>query len=128
MALTVRLNHVSLLVLNKDISAAFYRDVLGLEEIACGANRAHIRWFGIGNGQSVHLIEGDTGTTHFTQTNHFCISTDDLPGTMADLTAKGVRHVDAAGKEGATAVRADGIRSIYVQDPDGFWIEINEDF
>jgi len=128
MALTVRLNHVSLLVRNKDVSAAFYRDVLGLTEIACGAGRPHIRWFGLGNGQSVHLIEGDTSSTRFTLTNHFCISTDDLPGTMADLTAKGVRQFDSSGNEGVMAVRADGVKSVFIQDPDGFWVEINEDF
>ncbi len=128
MASSVRLNHISLLVRDKDVSAAFYRDVVGLPEIPCGAGMANIRWFGIGGTQSVHLIEGDPGKTFVTRTTHFCISTDDLTGTIADLAAKGVRYFDFTGNEGAIAVRGDGIKSVYFQDPDGYWIEINEDF
>ena len=33
-----------------------------------------------------------------------------------------------AGERGRLHTRADGIRSVYLQDPDGYWIEVNEDF
>jgi lactoylglutathione lyase len=33
---------------------------------------------------------------------------------------------DWAGKSGAITLRVDGVKQIYFQDPDGYWIEIND--
>ena len=61
--MALRLNHMSLQVKDLGVSAQFYQNALGLPEIECGAQKANIRWFGLGAGQSVHLIEGDFGAT-----------------------------------------------------------------
>jgi catechol 2,3-dioxygenase-like lactoylglutathione lyase family enzyme len=53
------LHHVSLFVRDVDASAAFYADVLGLEEIPNRVGQAHIRWFTIDGFRTVHLIGGD---------------------------------------------------------------------
>src|SRR5436305_4533991 len=66
----LRLNHVSLRVRDLAASANFYQDALQLPEIACGAGRPNIRWFGLGEGQSLHLIEGDFGKTFVTMSTH----------------------------------------------------------
>jgi lactoylglutathione lyase len=128
MSAKVRLNHMSLQVRNLDRSAKFYQEVFLLPEIECGARKSNIRWFGIGDRQSVHLIEGEFGATHVTRSTHFCISTSDLDGAIEHLRNLNVAFCDAAGAQGKIHVRADGVRSVYLQDPDGYWIEVNEDF
>jgi lactoylglutathione lyase len=124
----LRLNHMSLQVKDLAVSAKFYQEVLGLPEIECGAQKANIRWFGLGDGQSVHLIEGDFGATFVKMSTHFCISTDDFDAKVRHLAEKGVKYCNVAGEAGKLHTRADGVRSVYLQDPDGYWIEINEDY
>ena len=128
MATELRLNHMALQVRSLERSAQFYQEVLLLPEIECGARQSHIRWFGIGNGQSVHLIEGDFGNTFVKIATHFCISSADFDGTVRHLRDKGAAFCNLAGEQEKVQIRADGVRSVYLQDPDGYWIEVNEDF
>lgn len=128
MKTALRLNHVSLHVSSLDASAAFYQDVLKLPEIANGTRKPHIRWFGLGNGQSVHLIGGGPGNTSPVMSTHFCIASADFEGMLQHLAAMGTRYCNLAGEGGKQHLRADGVRSVYLQDPDKYWIEVNEDF
>jgi lactoylglutathione lyase len=128
MTMAVRLNHMSVQVRSLEASAKFYQEVLQLPEIECGARKANIRWFALGEGQSVHLIEGEFGKTFVTMSTHFCISSSDLDATIRHLTAKGAKFCNLAGELGKQQIRADGVRGVYLQDPDGYWVEINEDF
>ncbi len=124
----VRLNHMSVQVRNLETSAKFYNEILRLPEIECGAGRPNIRWFGIGDDQSVHLIEGDVGRTFVTISTHFCISSSNFEEMTAHLREKGIAYCNVMGEVGKEHLRADGVRSVYLQDPDGYWIEINEDY
>jgi lactoylglutathione lyase len=128
MSAKVRLNHMSLQVRNLDRSAKFYQEVFLLPEIECGARKSNIRWFGIGDRQSVHLIEGEFGATHVTRSTHFCISTSDLDGAIEHLRNLNVAFCDAAGEQ--ETIRVAGRRGPLgvLQDPNGYWIEVNEDF
>ncbi|HEY4201773.1 MAG TPA: VOC family protein [Devosiaceae bacterium] len=120
------LDHVSLRVSNLEATARFYMEVLGLEEIENGTGTEGIRWFGISGKESVHISRGDLATTRVTKSNHLALRTPDLDMTMAELTARNVRFFDWAGEEGRPTLRPDGVRQIYIQDPDGYWIEIND--
>jgi catechol 2,3-dioxygenase-like lactoylglutathione lyase family enzyme len=128
MTAALRLNHMSLQVRSLSGSAKFYQEALLLPEIECGAAKANIRWFGLGDGQSVHLIEGEFGNTFVKRSTHFCISSDDFDGMVRHLRDRRVTFCNADGEEGKLHTRADGVRSVYLQDPDGYWLEINEDF
>jgi catechol 2,3-dioxygenase-like lactoylglutathione lyase family enzyme len=128
MTAALRLNHMSLQVQSLERSAKFYQEILLLPEIECGAQKANIRWFGLGNGQSVHLIEGEFGNTFVKISTHFCISSADFDGMIRHLRDKGVTFGNLAGEQGKEHIRADGVRSVYLQDPDSYWIEVNEDF
>jgi lactoylglutathione lyase len=125
---SLRLNHMSFMVRSLERSAKFYQEALLLPEIECGARRPNIRWFGIGEGQSIHLIEGDIGSTFVKMSTHLCISSTDFPSAVRHLNEVGVAFCNVSGEPGKEHVRADGVRSVYLQDPDGYWIEINEDF
>jgi lactoylglutathione lyase len=124
----VRLNHMSLRVRSLEASCVFYRDILQLAEIACGAGKANIRWFGLGASQSLHLIEGNFENTYVAKSTHFCVSSTDFDGLVEHFRNRGIPFGDLAGVAGKEHRRADGVRSVYLQDPDGYWIEVNEDF
>ena len=128
MSAELRLNHMSVQVRSLERSATFYQEVLLLPEIECGARKANIRWFGLGSGQSIHLIEGDFGNTFVKISTHFCISSADFEGMVQHLRDKGATFCNLAGEAGKEHMRADGVRSVHLQDPDSYWIEINEDF
>jgi catechol 2,3-dioxygenase-like lactoylglutathione lyase family enzyme len=123
-----RINHLSILVADLQRSADFYQTVLRLPEIECKVGNSDIRWFGIGNDQSIHLIQGDFGATFVTMSTHLCIATTDLEETVAHIASTGTVYGDLARNPGKVHVRADGVRSIYLQDPDGYWIEISDDY
>jgi lactoylglutathione lyase len=43
------------------------------------------------------------------------------------LKKAGVSYEDWAGKKNSITLRVDGVHQIFFQDPDGYWIEINDD-
>jgi catechol 2,3-dioxygenase-like lactoylglutathione lyase family enzyme len=124
----LRLDHVSVLVRDVDISAAFYRDMLLLPEIPCKVGRPRIRWFGVGEAQSIHLIEGEFGDTRVKMSTHFCLSTDRYDAMKRHFEAKAIPFFNSSGEAGQENRRfADGVRQLYIQDPDQYWVELNDD-
>jgi hypothetical protein len=45
---------------------------------------------------------------------------------MEHLEASNVPFENWPGEAGTTNSRPDGIKQIYLQDPDGYWIEVND--
>jgi lactoylglutathione lyase len=110
-----------------NLSAAFYARVLGLSEIPNRVGKAHIRWLDLDGLRTIHLIGGDEIAERPRPfSTHMALGTSRLDEAMAKLTAEGVTYVNLAREPNKVHVRADGIRQIYFQDPDGHWIEINE--
>jgi lactoylglutathione lyase len=126
MTFRLQIDHVSLMVRDLEASAAFYRDVLGLSEIANGTGRPQFRWFGISEIQALHIGMGEPGEPRLKKGTHFALSVDDLDGMIARLDAAGVAYGDWPGTQGKMHVRPDGVRGVYLEDPDGHWIEIND--
>ncbi|MCJ7757686.1 MAG: VOC family protein [Gillisia sp.] len=118
-------DHDALLVKDVDASAEFYNEIMGLNEIENGGLPDYIRWFELGDKVQVHLIESGNEI----QKNkgvHLAINTDNLEGFMEFLKSKNVNFQNWPGEKGTTNTRPDGIKQIYLQDPDGYWIEIND--
>jgi len=119
------LDHFALLVRDVEASLAFYRDVMGFAPIQRSGS-AHVAWLAIGGGDAIHLLQGDFGDTLVTKDIHVAVSTADFDVFVADITARGIVFTDWPGNPGAIGVHRNGFRQIYVQDPDGYWIEIND--
>jgi lactoylglutathione lyase len=121
------LHHVSLYVRDVNRSADFYARVLGLREIPNRVGQTHIRWFDLDGLRTIHLIGGDEVEERPRPfATHLALVTGELDNTMATLEAQGVSYVNIARQPRGIQVRADGVRQIYFQDPDGHWIEVND--
>ena len=122
----LRLDHIALLVRDLEESAAFYTAIPGIREVPNPMGGTHIRWFEFGPGQRFHMQAGDISTTHVEKNTHFAFSTDDFEAMLAHLKAAGFPFSDFKGTPGAVNVRPDGMRAVFLNDPNGYWIEIND--
>ena len=121
------LHHVSIFVRDLNRSASFYATALGLTEIPNRVGKSHIRWFDLDGLRSIHLIGGDSvAERDRPMSTHFALVTTDLDGAMVRLRESGVTYMNLAREPGGIQVRADGVRQIYFQDPDGHWLEMND--
>jgi catechol 2,3-dioxygenase-like lactoylglutathione lyase family enzyme len=121
-----RLDHIALLVRDLDETAAFLTGVLRIPEIPDPMGGSTVRWFEFGPGQRVHIQAGDISTTHVEKRTHFALTSVDLDDTIAWFRERGVAFSDFKGTPGAINVRPDGMRAVFVQDPNGYWFEIND--
>ena len=116
-------NHVGLAVKDLKTSVTFYREIIGLSPLDVPDNLLAIsRWFKIAPGQELHLLLGRENPVANNDKNsaHFSLS---IPTNSAD-------EIEAFLKEKNVVYhrqkRFDGAFQIYVTDPDGYVIELNE--
>jgi catechol 2,3-dioxygenase-like lactoylglutathione lyase family enzyme len=121
-----RLDHIALLVRDLDESVKFLSDILGLVEIANPMGGTHIRWIEIGDGRRFHVQAGDISRIHVEKQTHIALTTPDFDATLARFRTQGIAFSDMAGTLGAINTRPDGMRAIFLQDPNGYWFEIND--
>lgn len=119
-------DHYTIKVTDLDNSAAFYKEVLGLDEIENRTRKPYIRWFAIGNGTELHIVEGDTNGIHTNVGVHLALKLNDFEGFISHLKSKNILTHDSKARPDSITTRADGVRQVYFQDPDGYWIEVNE--
>lgn len=118
-------DHQSIVVTDVNTSADFYGNILGMEETPHPDNPPNIRWFVVNGNSHVHLIQRDFVPFEKNKSMHLCLSTTDLDAVIAHLEENNITYWDWPGKKNAVTTRTDGVRQIYVQDPDNYWIEIN---
>ncbi len=122
----LRLDHIALLVRDLEESARFYTGIPGIREVPNPMGGTHIRWFEYGGGQRFHMQAGDISRTHVEKNTHFAFSTDEFDGLLEALKERGYAWSDMKGTPGAVNVRPDGMRAVFLEDPNGYWIELND--
>ncbi|MDT0675590.1 VOC family protein [Autumnicola musiva] len=118
-------DHDAIIVKNLDISTEFYSEILQLREIPNGGLPKHITWFQLDNKVQIHLIEGKEEVDK-NKGVHFALNTTNLKKFMNFLKSRDIHFENWAGEAGTTNTRPDGVKQIYLQDPDGYWIEVND--
>ncbi len=114
-------NHVALSVKDIEASAQFYRETVGLEPIEVPDNLKAIRsWFKIAPGQELHLLAGRKDPVSNNDRNgaHYALTIEDADPVEQYLVKKGLPY--------HRQQRFDGASQIYITDPDGYVIELNE--
>ena len=121
------LNHIALYVTSLGKSTAFYKDIVGLDTIPEPFHDGKHTWFSVAEHSHLHLIEGATGPVNNPKNTHVCFSVPSIDEFIARLNKAGIEYSNWPGTSKSPTVRADGVKQIYFQDPDGYWLEINDD-
>ena len=118
-------NHLALSVKDVNRSAVFYATVLKLPEIVNRTKMEGIRWFVLADGKELHLISTIKKKVIINKAVHVGLSTNNFDAFVNGLVALKIAYSDWPGKANTVNIRTDGIKQIFFQDPDGYWIEVN---
>lgn len=121
------LNHIALQVKDLKRSGIFYEQILGLKSIPEPFKDGLHLWFSIGHNTGLHLIQSTEPLILPGKTTHFCFSVKDLEEFMKSLEEYNIFYGNWEGVPKIPTVRGDGIKQIFFQDPDGYWLEMNND-
>jgi lactoylglutathione lyase len=73
----------------------------------------------------LHLISTIKEPVTLNKAVHFAMSTSNFNAFLKTIQDEKITYSDWLGELNTVTTRADGIKQIYIQDPDGYWIEIN---
>lgn len=119
------LDHIAIHVRDAGRSAAFYSDVFGLRQVPAPVPFA--RWLVMSNGTMLHNVEGRSTPVSNAKWDHFALTVPDLAALIARLDAKQIEWSDLQGASRPQVdIRGNGVKQIFIRDPDGYWIEVND--
>lgn len=128
LSLQCTFNHMAFPVKNLQESVDFYTRVLQLKEITNRTARPNIRWISLGEGKELHLIAEVYEPVKVNKALHLALSTANVLELANYLKNAGITFSDWPGIPNTIHTRADGVKQLYFQDPDGYWIEINNGY
>lgn len=120
------INHVAVYVVNLQKSVDFYSNVLGLDTIPEPFHDNRHAWYHIGPGVALHVIAGAPAPKEYYLNNHICFSVSSVDRFVEKLKARNIPWVNAKGEKMQVTTRVDGVKQIWINDPDGYWLEIND--
>lgn len=118
-------DHTALSVTDLEMSSKFYMEVLGLKEITNRTQNPGIRWFSLGEGKELHLISIVKENVVINKAIHFALRTPAFEVFVSNLKDKQYPFIDWMGIPGKISTRPDGVKQVFLRDPDGYYIEIN---
>jgi lactoylglutathione lyase len=120
-------NHLTVYVTDLKRAADFYKEVMMLDTIPEPFHDQRHVWFRIGEHGQLHVVSGAKEDVPHDVNIHLAFTVASLPDFMKHLDQKSVKYGNFGGSSHEMAVRPDRVQQIYLQDPDGYWIEVNND-
>lgn len=121
------LNHIAIHTADLKSATDFYATVFGLELIPEPFKDGRHTWFSLGAAGQLHIIQVAKTNILYNRNDHLCFSVASIEEFTEKLTGLGIAFENWAGDRGAITKRVDGIKQIYFKDPDGHWLEVNDD-
>ena len=122
---TPELDHVTRYVRDLQKSAEFYDKVMQLDRIPDPFKDGQHIWYRIGAHEQMHLVGGAADVPPQAKEVHIAFRVASVSDFMTRLDRMNVKFGGITG--GKVTNRPDGVHQIYFQDPDGYWIEVNDD-
>lgn len=120
-------NHITVYVVNLDTSAAFYKNVMQLKEIPEPFHDNKHVWFQTAEHSQLHVVSGAKEKVPHDINIHLAFSVPSVENFAKHLDSFNIKYGNWNQTSKEPQVRPDGIKQIYLQDPDGYWIEVNDD-
>jgi len=123
----VHINHTAIFVVDLKRSGDFYQNIIGLDTIAEPFHDGRHLWLKTGEHAALHIIQGADKPREYYKNQHTCFSVPNFMSFVENLRKASLKFEDVSGKPNTYSSRVDGIHQLWLQDPDGYWIEINDD-
>jgi len=120
------LNHIAQYVVNLKVSTDFYHDIIGLDTIPEPFHDGKHTWFEVGPKSHLHIISGAQKKEPHDKNSHLCFTVNSVLDFITNLKKSNIPFESWTGEKNNYTTRVDGVKQIYFQDPDGYWIEIND--
>jgi lactoylglutathione lyase len=119
------INHIGIYVTDLKASAAFYMKTFHLDSVKTPQPGQPAVWLKLGRNLQLHLIRG-TKDVVVSKQNHIAFSVPSMYDFTVFLKEQKIYYEGEAGKPGTFMIRADGVKQIYLRDPDGYRVEVND--
>jgi len=123
----VHFSHQTIFVTDLDRAANFYENVLQLKKIAEPFHDGKHVWFKISEHGQLHVVSGAKADIAHDVNIHLAFSVSSMEAFTKHLDEAGVKYGNWAQDSKTPQLRPDKVKQVYLQDPDGYWIEINDD-
>ena len=117
------LNHLAIYVVNLQKTVDFYSNIFQLDTIPEPFHDGKHAWYSIAPGVALHVIAGADKPKEYFLNNHMCFSVASVDAFVQKIRARNIHWVNAKGEPDQITTRVDGVKQIWVNDPDGYFIE-----
>ena len=120
-------NHTTIYVTDLNRSANWYEKVLELPVIPEPFHDGKHVWLRIGEHSQLHIVLGAKADADHDINIHLAFSVPSMDTFTKHLDDMNVTYGNWQQASKKIQDRPDGVKQIYLKDPDGYWIEINDD-
>jgi lactoylglutathione lyase len=120
-------NHLTVYVTDLARASEFYKTVMMLDTIPEPFHDHRHTWFKVGEHGQLHVVSGAKEDIPHDVNIHLAFTVASLPDFIKHLDKMSVKYGNFGGDYNKIAIRPDQVQQIYFQDPDGYWIEVNND-
>lgn len=120
-------SHQTIYVTDLNRAADFYEKVLELKRISEPFHDGRHVWFRIAEHGQLHVVSGAKEDIPHDINIHLAFSVPDMAKFTKHLDDLHVKYGNWAQDSKTPQLRPDKVKQVYLQDPDGYWIEVNDD-
>ena len=120
------LNHVAIYVVDLEKTRVFYNEMFGFDTLPEPFHDGKHIWYSIAPGVAMHVIQGADKPKEYFLNQHTCFSVPSVEIFVEKLKARNSHWYNSKGLVDVVTTRIDGVKQIWVTDPDGYYIEVND--
>ena len=121
------INHTAIFVMDISKAGDFYSHLIGLDTVPEPFHDGKHIWYKTAEHTMLHVIQGATQIKEYYKNQHTCFTVPNFEIFIEKLNQLHWSFEDVAGNKNKITTRVDGVHQIWLQDPDGYWLEINDD-